>query len=117
MWGPSHSACTAFTSSPGHCGLPPGGTGAEHHWPIFGLPVPLSLDNVIAGTGPGLPGLSPLVPAMLFGAITVLMILAGLYLGRIVSRFIRIRPRWDVVVGVALIIEALMLGLRLLPGD
>jgi putative Mn2+ efflux pump MntP len=90
---------------------------AEHRWSIFGLPVPLSLDNVIAGTGLGLLGLSPLVPAILFGTITALMTLAGLQLGRIVSRFIRIRLRWDVVVGVALIIEALMLGLRVMPGD
>ena len=90
---------------------------AERRWSIFGLPVPLSLDNVIAGTGLGLLGLSPLVPAILFGAITALMTLVGLYLGRIVSRFIRIRLRWDVVVGVALIIEAFMLGLRVLPGD
>jgi putative Mn2+ efflux pump MntP len=90
---------------------------AEHRWSIFGLPVPLSLDNVIAGTGLGLLGLSPLVPATLFGVITVLMTLVGLQLGRVASRFIRIRPRWDVVVGVALIVEALMLGLRVMPGD
>jgi len=90
---------------------------AEHRWSIFGLPVPLSLDNVIAGTGLGLLGLSPLVPATLFGAITALMTLVGLQLGRVISRFIRIRLRWDVVVGVALIIEALMLGLRVMPGD
>jgi putative Mn2+ efflux pump MntP len=90
---------------------------AEHRWSIFGLPLPLSLDNVIAGTGLGLLGLSPLVPATLFGAITAVMTLVGLQLGRVISRFIRIRLRWDVVVGVALIIEALMLGLRVLPGD
>jgi putative Mn2+ efflux pump MntP len=90
---------------------------AEHRWSIFGLPVPLSLDNVIAGTGLGLLGLSPLVPAILFGVITALMTLVGLQLGRIVSRFIRIRLRWDVVVGVVLIIEALMLGFRVMPGD
>ncbi len=90
---------------------------AEHRWSIFGLPVPLSLDNVIAGTGLGLLGLSPLVPAILFGVITALMTLVGLYLGRIVSRFIRIRLRWDLVVGAVLIIEALMLGLRVMPGD
>src|SRR5215471_19392875 len=47
---------------------------AEHRWSVFGLPVPLSLDNVIAGTGLGL-------------------------------------------LGLALIIEALMLGLRVMPGD
>lgn len=90
---------------------------AEHCWSIFGLPVPLSLDNVIAGAGLGLLGLPPLVPAILFGIITALMTFAGLHLGRIVSRFIHIRPRWDAVVGVALVIEALMLGLRVMPGD
>jgi putative Mn2+ efflux pump MntP len=62
-------------------------------------------------------GLSPLVPAILFGTITALMTLVGLELGRVASRFIRIRLRWDVVVGVALIIEALMLGLQVMPGD
>jgi manganese efflux pump family protein len=89
---------------------------AEHRWSIFGLPVPLSLDNVIAGTGLGMLGLSPLVPAALFGAITTLMTLVGLQLGRVVSRLIPIRPRWDVVVGVALITEALVLGFWVLPG-
>lgn len=89
----------------------------EHRWSIFGLPVPLSLDNVIAGTGLGMMGLSPLVPAALFGVITVLMTLVGLQLGRVVSRLIPIRPRWDVVVGVALIVEALVLGLWVLFGN
>jgi manganese efflux pump family protein len=88
---------------------------AERRWSIFGLPVPLSLDNVIAGTGLGMLGLPPLVPATLFGAITALMTLVGLQLGRVVSRIISIRPRWDVVVGVVLIIEALVLGLWVLP--
>jgi putative Mn2+ efflux pump MntP len=89
---------------------------AEHRWSIFGLPVPLSLDNVIAGAGLGILGLSPLVPATLFGAITILMTLTGLQLGRVVSRIIPIQPRWDVVVGVALIIEAPVLGFWALPG-
>lgn len=90
---------------------------AEHRWTVFGLPVPLSLDNLIAGAGLGLIGLSPLVPATLFGATTFLMTLVGLQLGRIASRFIRIRFRWDLVVGVTLIIEALILGLGIMPGD
>lgn len=79
--------------------------------------MPLSLDNLIAGAGLGLIGLSPLVPATLFGAITFLMTLVGLQLGRIASRFIRIRFRWDLVVGVTLIIEALILALGVMPGD
>ena len=87
----------------------------ELNWSIFGLPVPLSLDNLIAGTGVGMLGLSPLVPATVFGAITILMTLVGLQLGRVVTRFIPIRPRWDVVVGVALIIQALVLKVGVLP--
>jgi hypothetical protein len=45
------------------------------------------------------------------------MTLVGLQLRRIASRFIRIRFRWDLVVGVTLIIEALILGLGVMPGD
>src|SRR6266566_5108773 len=90
--------------------------------PLVGILVGHDVGQEIGGeiadhVGAALLGLSPLVPAILFGAITALMTLVGLYLGRIVSRFIRIRLRWDVVVGVALIIEAFMLGLRVLPGD
>ena len=87
---------------------------AERRWSIFGLPVPLSLDNVIAGTSLGMMGVSPLVPATLFGAITALMTLVGLQLGLAVSRIIPVRPRWDFVVGVALIIEAFILAFWLL---
>jgi manganese efflux pump family protein len=86
---------------------------AEHRWSIFGLPVPLSLDNVIAGTGLGLLGLSPLVPATLFGTITFIMTLVGLQLGRMLSRFVPIRIRCDLLVGVALVMEALVFGLWL----
>jgi putative Mn2+ efflux pump MntP len=90
---------------------------AERRWSIFGLPVPLSLDNVIAGTGLGIAGLSPLVPAMVFGVITILMTLVGLQLGRAISYIIPVRPRWDVVVGVALVIEAFILAFWLLSGN
>jgi len=90
---------------------------AGHLWSVFGLPVPLSLDNVLAGAGLGLLGVSPLVPAALFGAITVVMTFAGLQLGRMVSRFVPVHPRWDLVVGAALIAEALVFGLWVSPGD
>ena len=89
---------------------------AEHGLSIFGLPVPLSLDNLIAGTGLGLAGLSPLVPATLFGTITFLMTLVGLQLGRMISCLIPLRLRWDLVVGVVLVIEAVVLALGAMPG-
>lgn len=87
---------------------------AERRWSIFGLPVPLSLDNVIAGAGLGIIGMSPLIPALLFGVITALMTLVGLQLGLVASRIIPVRPRWDLVVGVALVIEAFVIAFWLL---
>ncbi|SRR6266536_3379404 len=90
---------------------------AERRWSIFGLPVPLSLDNVIAGTGLGMMGMSALVPATLFGVITTLMTLVGLQLGRAISDIIPVRPRWDVMVGAALIIEAFVIAFWLLSGE
>lgn len=86
----------------------------EYLWCIFGLPVPLSLDNLVAGTGLGLAGLSPVVPAVLFGAITFVMSLAGLALGRGIARVIPVRLRWELVTGVGLIITAILLRLGVL---
>jgi putative Mn2+ efflux pump MntP len=86
----------------------------DYLWCVFGLPVPLSLDNLVAGTGLGLAGLSPLAPAAVFGAITFVMSVAGLQLGRGISYLIPIRIRWEFVTGVALMIEAILLGLGVL---
>ena len=83
-------------------------------WSVFGLPVPLSLDNLVAGAGLGLVGISPFVPALIFGAITAVMTVAGLQLGRGIARIIPIRIRWDYVVGTVLIIEAIVFGLGLI---
>ena len=43
--------------------------------------------------------------------ITFVMTLAGLQLGRVISRFVPIRIRCDLLVGVALVIEAVVFGL------
>jgi putative Mn2+ efflux pump MntP len=76
---------------------------------LFGLPLPLSLDNVVAGTSLGLLGFSPWVAAPVFGAITAVMSFAGLQLGRAAAHFVRIRS--DVLTGVALLVMATVLGL------
>jgi manganese efflux pump family protein len=78
---------------------------------LFGLPLPLSLDNVVAGTSLGLIGFSPWLAAPIFGAITALVSLIGLQLGRAAAHFIRIRS--DVLAGVALVVMATVLGLGL----
>lgn len=77
---------------------------------ILGLPLPLSLDNVVAGAGLGLVGVSPLVPAVLFGSITAVMTLVGLQIGKAIAQIIPMRIRWEYLTGAALIIESLLFG-------
>lgn len=81
----------------------------DRRWALFGLPLPLSLDNAFAGTSLGLLGFSPWLTAPVFGAITALMTLVGLELGRAAAHFIRLRS--DLLTGVALVIMAVVLGL------
>ncbi|WP_223838344.1 MULTISPECIES: manganese efflux pump [Saccharopolyspora] len=85
----------------------------EHSWVLFGLPLPLSVDNVLAGASLGLLGFSPWLPAVLFGVITAVMSFVGLVLGRTTFRLIRRRLniRYEIVTGIALVIEAIVLGL------
>ncbi|HWE14795.1 MAG TPA: manganese efflux pump [Solirubrobacteraceae bacterium] len=78
---------------------------------LFGLPLPLSLDNVVAGTSLGLVGFSPWLAAPVFGAITALMSLCGLQLGRAAAHFIAIRS--DVLTGAALLVMSGVVGLGL----
>src|SRR6266540_1858796 len=82
----------------------------DQPWAVFGLLVPLSADNVVAGTSLGLLGFSPWLAPPLFGVITALMALVGLQLGRAAARVIRIRP--DLLTGVALVVMATVLGPR-----
>jgi putative Mn2+ efflux pump MntP len=75
---------------------------------VFGLLVPLSADNVVAGTSLGLLGFSPWIAAPVFGVITALMALVGLQLGRAAGHVIPIRA--DLLTGVALVVMATVLG-------
>jgi putative Mn2+ efflux pump MntP len=87
----------------------------DERWVLFGLPLPLSVDNVVAGTSLGLLGFSPWLAPPLFGAITAVMTFAGLAIGRAAAGFIRIRS--DLLTGVALVIIAILLGLGIDPGE
>src|SRR5215207_3408753 len=80
----------------------------DRPWAVFGLIIPLSADNVVAGTSLGLLGFSPWLAAPVFGVITALMVLLGLELGRAAAGYIRIRS--DLVTGVALVVMAAVLG-------
>jgi manganese efflux pump family protein len=83
----------------------------DERWALFGLPLPLSVDNVVAGTSLGLLGYSSWLAPPLFGVITALMTFAGLELGRAAAHFIRLRS--DLLTGVALVVMAIVLGLGL----
>lgn len=82
----------------------------DHPWALFGIPLSLSLDNLLAGTSLGLLGYPPGLTAVVFGAITVVLSFVGLYIGRAVNRLIRIRA--DLVSGVALVVMAAVLALE-----
>jgi manganese efflux pump family protein len=79
----------------------------DERWAVLGLPLPLSLDNIVAGTSLGLLGFSPWLAPPLFGVITALMTFVGLQIGRAAARFIHIRS--DLLTGVALILSAIVL--------
>jgi manganese efflux pump family protein len=81
----------------------------DERWALLGLPLPLSLDNIVAGTSLGLLGFSPWIAPVLFGVITAIMSLIGLQLGRAAARFIRIRS--DLLTGVGLVVMAIFVGL------
>ena len=81
----------------------------DQRWALFGLPLPLSVDNVVAGTSLGLLGYSPWLAPPLFGVITALMTFVGLAIGRAAAGLIRIRS--DLVTGVALVVMAILLAL------
>lgn len=94
-----------------HASRAPAEEEMDQRWALFGLPLPLSVDNVVAGTSLGLLGFSPWLAPPLFGAITALMTFIGLELGRVAARFIHLRS--DVLTGLALIVMAIVLGLGL----
>lgn len=81
----------------------------DHPWALFGIPLTLSLDNLLAGASLGLLGFSPWFSATVFGVMTAVLSLVGLQLGRAAARFIRIRS--DLLSGVTLIIAAVALPL------
>ncbi|MER6149555.1 manganese efflux pump MntP [Streptomyces hirsutus] len=79
----------------------------DHPWALFGIPLTLSLDNLVAGASLGILGLSPWFSAAVFGVMTAMMSLIGLRLGRAAARLIRIRS--DLLSGVTLIVAAVAL--------
>ena len=65
---------------------------ANSKWVILGLPLSLSLDNLVAGTGLGANGYPVLWSAMLIGLVCTAMSLGGLFLGGHVRRLLPRSP-------------------------
>jgi putative Mn2+ efflux pump MntP len=66
----------------------------------------------VAGTSSALLGFSPWLAPPLFGAITAVVSLVGLQLGRAAARLIRVRS--DLLTGVALVVMAVLVDLGLM---
>ncbi len=81
----------------------------DDRWALFGIPLSLSIDNLIAGAGLGLLRFPPVFSAATFGSITALMAFVGLCLGRVFGRLIPIRM--DLLSSIALIVVAVLLAL------
>jgi putative Mn2+ efflux pump MntP len=93
----------------GREGSRPGGDRTGAAWAAVGLPLLLSVDNLVAGFGLGAVGVPVVVSALILGTISGMMALAGLYLGALVSRALPARA--ERVGGAALALLALAMAL------
>jgi putative Mn2+ efflux pump MntP len=79
-------------------------------WVVLGLPLSLSLDNLIAGASLGMVGFPLMISVVVIGAMSALMSFAGLRLGSVAVNFLRINT--ELLGGVALVFIALALALE-----
>jgi len=80
-------------------------TGDTDRWMVLGLPLTLSLDNLVAGTTLGMIGFPMLLSVTIIGAMSALLSLAGLRLGRAAVSLLPIKM--ELIGGVVLIFIAL----------
>jgi putative Mn2+ efflux pump MntP len=82
-------------------------------WARRGLPLPLSVDNVVAGAALGLAGYSPWLAPIVFGLITFVMSVAGHQIGRIAAHFFDFIPRMntDLLTGIGFAAIAALMAL------
>jgi len=80
-------------------------TGDTDRWTVLGLPLSLSLDNLVAGTTLGMIGFPFLISVTIIGVMSALLSWAGLYLGRRAVNLLGFRA--ELIGGVVLIFIAL----------
>lgn len=76
-------------------------------WIVLGLPLTLSLDNLIAGASLGLVGYPFFLSIVVIGTMSAVMSLVGLRLGRFATGFLT--SKTELIGGVALLVVALVL--------
>jgi manganese efflux pump family protein len=79
-------------------------------WIVLGLPLSLSLDNLIAGASLGMIGFPLALSVAVIGAMSALMSLAGLLLGRTAMNYLKLNS--ELLGGVALVCIALVLAIE-----
>ena len=81
-------------------------------WARYGLPIPLSIDNIVGGAALGLAGYSPWLAPVLFGVITFVVSIAGHQIGRTVASVVDFVPRinTDLLTGVGFVGLAVLAG-------
>jgi putative Mn2+ efflux pump MntP len=79
-------------------------------WLLFGIPISLSLDNLIAGMGIGMLEFPVLLSALVIGLISGMMSLAGMRLGSVVGRYVPLKA--ELLSGIVLICMAVVLALE-----
>jgi len=82
-------------------------------WARWGLPVPLSVDNIAGGAALGLAGYTPWLAPVLFGSMTFVMSVAGHQIGRIVAHFVDFIPKinTDLLTGACFALMAVLMAL------
>jgi len=82
-------------------------------WARWGLPVPLSVDNIAGGAALGLAGYTPWLAPVLFGCMTFVMSVAGHQIGRIVAHFVDFIPKinTDLLTGACFALMAVLMAL------
>ena len=79
-------------------------------WIMLGLPLSLSLDNLIAGTSLGMIGFPLILSVVAIGAMSSLMSMGGLLLGRTAVKILKLKS--EMIGGVALVCIAVMLAME-----
>lgn len=74
-------------------------------WILWGLPLSLSFDNLLAGVGLGLLGFQVLLSALLIGVMSSFMSYVGLQLGNMFVRYLSLRA--ELISGATMMILAL----------